>query len=84
MFQTILRDCGTIEQNLAKEYADHEKQVEELVSAPIQTLLDNDFPNILKQKRNLSKYILDKDSASNRYHVSFNFDLIFFLSFGQH
>lgn len=73
LFCAILRKCAMVQQDLAREYADHEKQIEDLVSAPIQLLLESDFHNILKQKRNLSKYILDKDSASNRYHVSFVF-----------
>ncbi|XP_044268980.1 SH3 domain-binding protein 1-like isoform X2 [Tribolium madens] len=70
LFCATLKKCAMAEQDLAREYADHEKQVEDLVSAPIQLLLDSDFHNILKQKRNLSKYILDKDSASNRYHAT--------------
>lgn len=64
-----MRDCGQTEQDLAKEQAEHEIKVEQLVSSPLQQVLDNDLPNILKQKRNLSKYILDKDSASSRYNV---------------
>jgi hypothetical protein len=70
LFCTILKKCGNAQQELAKQYADQEKQVEDFVSTPLQTLLDTDFHNILKQKRNLSKYILDKDSASNRYHAT--------------
>lgn len=58
-----------VEQDLSKEYADHEKKVEELVSGRIQGLLESDFSSILKQKRTLTKHILDKDSASNRYNV---------------
>lgn len=70
LFNNIIRKCGSVQQDLAKEYADHEKQIEDLVSAPIHALLEGEFHNILKQKRNLSKYILDKDSASNRYNVN--------------
>lgn len=67
----MLRDCGIAEQDLAKEQAEHEIKVEQMVSSPLQVVLENDIPNILKQKRHLSKYILDKDSANNRYNVSF-------------
>ncbi|XP_057651897.1 rho GTPase-activating protein 92B-like isoform X1 [Diorhabda carinulata] len=70
LFQIILRECGQVEQQLAREYADHELKVEELVYAPLQNVLENDFPNILKHKHNLRKYCLDKDSASNRYQAS--------------
>lgn len=66
----MVRECGQAEQDLAKEQAEHEIKVEQMVSSPLQQVLDNDLPNILKQKRNLSKYILDKDSASSRYNVS--------------
>lgn len=70
LFQIILRECGQVEQQLARDYADHELKVEELVYAPLQNVLENDFPNILKHKHNLRKYCLDKDSASNRYQAS--------------
>lgn len=69
LFQCVVRECGQAEQDLAKEQAEHEVKVEQMVSSPLQQVLDNDLPNILKQKRNLSKYILDKDSASSRYNV---------------
>lgn len=68
LFQNVLKESGRLEQDLAKDYAEHEMKVEEMVYGPLQKLLDIDFPNILKQKRNLSKYCLDKDSASNRYN----------------
>lgn len=70
LFQHILKEAGRVEQDLAKEYAEHELKVEEMVCAPLQKVLDHEFPNILKHKRNLSKYCLDKDSATNRYQVN--------------
>ncbi|CAH1185486.1 unnamed protein product [Phyllotreta striolata] len=70
LMHTILRECGQLEQQLGGEYADHELKVEELVYSPLQYVLENDFPNILKHKHNLRKYCLDKDSASNRYQAS--------------
>lgn len=72
LLQPILRECAVIEFELAKEQADHELKVEQMVSAPIQAIIDTDLPNIIKHKRNLNKYMLDKDSASNRYHASKN------------
>ncbi|XP_025831991.1 rho GTPase-activating protein 17-like [Agrilus planipennis] len=70
LIQYILRECGQAEIDLAKEQAEHELKVEQLVSAPLQAVIDNDLPNIFKHKQNLKKYILDKDSASNRYHAA--------------
>lgn len=74
-----MRECGLVEQDLAKEQAEHEVKVEQMVSLPMQSVLDNDIPNILKQKRHLNKYILDKDSANNRYNVSFYQQTIYFF-----
>lgn len=54
---------------MARDFAEHELKVEEMVFNPLQGILENEFPNILKHKHNLRKYCLDKDSASNRYHV---------------
>ncbi|CAH1112463.1 unnamed protein product [Psylliodes chrysocephalus] len=70
LIHVILKECGAVEQQLARDYSDHELKVEELVYAPLQNVLENDFPNILKHKHNLKKYCLDKDSASNRYQAS--------------
>ncbi|KAL3285307.1 hypothetical protein HHI36_019416 [Cryptolaemus montrouzieri] len=70
LFQDILREAGGVEQQLAKEYAEHEVKVEDLISIPIQKLLDLDFPSIMKHKRSLSKYSLDKDSTSSRYQAT--------------
>ncbi|XP_044750747.1 SH3 domain-binding protein 1-like [Coccinella septempunctata] len=70
LFQDIVREAGSIEQQLAKEYAEHEIKVEDLISIPIQKLMDTEFPSILKHKRNLSKYSLDKDSTNSRYQAT--------------
>ncbi|XP_030750883.1 rho GTPase-activating protein 17-like isoform X2 [Sitophilus oryzae] len=70
LFQHVLKDSGRVEQELAKEFADHEVKVEELVYSPLQRVIDVELPNIIKQKHNLKKYCLDKDSASNRYHAT--------------
>ncbi|KAJ8938339.1 hypothetical protein NQ318_000131 [Aromia moschata] len=70
LFQEVLREAGLIEQQLAREYAEHEMKVEEMVYAPFQNVLENEFPNVIKYKHNLRKYCLDKDSASNRYHAT--------------
>ncbi|KAK5642294.1 hypothetical protein RI129_008461 [Pyrocoelia pectoralis] len=72
LLQPIIRECAAVELELAKEQADHELKVEQIVSTPLQKIIDNDLPNIIKHKRNLNKYILDRDSASNRYNASKN------------
>jgi hypothetical protein len=61
---TILSDCAKLEINLANEALDHETQVEQLVVAALQQLLDND---VAKHKAKLSKLTLDMDSARTRY-----------------
>lgn len=66
----MIKECGQIEQELAREQAEHESKVEQLVSNPLQPIIENELPNIIKLKRNLNKYMLDKDSIKNRYHVS--------------
>lgn len=70
LFQDIIREAGNIEQQLAKEYAEHEIKVEDLISIPIQKLIDTEFPSISKYKRSLSKYSLDKDSTNSRYQAT--------------
>lgn len=77
----MIRECGQIEQELAREQAEHESKVEQLVSNPLQPIIDNELPNVIKLKRNLNKYMLDKDSIKNRYHVS---DFVVFFLFLIH
>lgn len=75
LFQHILKECGHVEQDLAKEQAEHESKVEQLVSSPLLPILEIELPNIAKLKKNLNRHVLDKDSFSNRYHqvTSFSF-----------
>ncbi|CAG9770390.1 unnamed protein product [Ceutorhynchus assimilis] len=70
LLQHVLKISGNAEQDLAKEYAEHEAKVEEMVYGPLQKVIENELPSILKQKHNLKKYCLDKDSASNRYQAT--------------
>lgn len=62
-----LSECGKAQVALANETVEHETKVEQYVSAPLQHILETDVPNILKHKRNLTKLILDMDSARARY-----------------
>lgn len=69
LLKPVLTKCGKAEMDLARELADHENKVEQMVTIPVHNVLENDLPNILKHKRTLSKLVLDKDSANNRYQV---------------
>lgn len=62
-----LAECGRVQVALAHETVEHESKVEQYVAAPLQYILENDIPNILKHKRNLTRLILDMDSARARY-----------------
>ncbi|KAL1518052.1 hypothetical protein ABEB36_001735 [Hypothenemus hampei] len=68
LLQHILKIAAPVEMELAKEFAEHESKVEELVYTPLQKVIDHELPSILKQKHNLKKYCLDMDSANSRYH----------------
>lgn len=70
LLRPVLTKCGKVLIDLAKELTEHESKVEQMVSSPIQAVLESDIPAILKTKRTLSKLVLDKDSANNRYQVN--------------
>lgn len=46
-------------------------RIETSVLVPLQQIIDNDVPNIMKQKRYLTRLILDMDSAKNRYKCKY-------------
>ncbi|KAF7270622.1 SH3 domain-binding protein 1-like isoform X2 [Rhynchophorus ferrugineus] len=69
LFQFILKESGRVQQDLATDYADHERKLEEMVYNPLQEVIQS-VNAITKQKHNLKKYCLDKDSASQRYHAT--------------
>lgn len=73
LLRPVLHKCGRAQMELAREMSEHECKIENMVSQPIQNVLENDIPAILKTKRTLSKLILDKDSATNRFQVTFSF-----------
>jgi len=80
----VLVECGRMEMSLANEVMDHEAKVDQYVAAPLQHILDTDVPSILKHKRNLTRLILDMDSARARYfqaikHSTGNYCMIFYL-----
>ncbi|KAH9630739.1 hypothetical protein HF086_010680 [Spodoptera exigua] len=64
----ILYECGKTEKFLANEIAEHELKVEQLVCAPLTTISDQDLPAIMKAKKQLSRLMSEKESATSRYH----------------
>ncbi|CAH2037716.1 unnamed protein product, partial [Iphiclides podalirius] len=64
----ILYECGKTEKFLANEIAEHELKVEQLVCAPLSAISDQDLPAIMKAKKQLSRLISEKESATSKYH----------------
>ncbi|XP_068631616.1 rho GTPase-activating protein 44 [Battus philenor] len=64
----ILYECGKTEKFLANEIAEHELKVEQLVCAPLAAISDQDLPAIMKAKKQLSRLISEKESATSKYH----------------
>ncbi|KAM8843907.1 rho GTPase-activating protein 17b isoform 4-T5 [Spinachia spinachia] len=60
--------CGEAESRLAAELMQHEVQVERDVLEPLNQLAEVEIPNILKQRKQLAKLVLDYDSAKTRYY----------------
>ncbi|KAA0725287.1 Rho GTPase-activating protein 17 [Triplophysa tibetana] len=59
--------CGDAENRLASELMQHEVQIEKDILDPLNQLAELDIPNILKQRRQLAKMVLDYDSARARW-----------------
>ncbi|KAK9745666.1 BAR domain [Popillia japonica] len=68
LLRDVLTECACAEHALADEQYQHELKVELLVGKPLFEVLDKELPNISKLRRSLAKYVLDKDSAKNRYN----------------
>nr|XP_040047229.1 rho GTPase-activating protein 17b isoform X1 [Gasterosteus aculeatus aculeatus] len=60
--------CGEAEGRLAAELMQHEVQIERDVLEPLNQLAEIEIPNILKQRKQLAKLVLDYDSAKTRYY----------------
>ncbi|XP_076853376.1 rho GTPase-activating protein 17b isoform X2 [Brachyhypopomus gauderio] len=67
MIGKMMELCGEAESVLAYEQSQHEVQLERDVLDPINQLAEVDIPNILKQRKQLAKLVLDYDSAKTRY-----------------
>ncbi|KAI1896016.1 hypothetical protein AGOR_G00090460 [Albula goreensis] len=59
--------CGDAENRLASELMQHEVQIEKDVLDPLNQLAEIDIPNILKQRKQLARLVLDYDSAKARW-----------------
>ncbi|XP_023677564.1 rho GTPase-activating protein 17b isoform X3 [Paramormyrops kingsleyae] len=59
--------CGDVENRLASELMQHEVQIEREVMDPLNQLAEVEIPNILKQRKQLAKLVLDYDSARARW-----------------
>uniref|UniRef100_A0A8B9KGI8 Rho GTPase-activating protein 17 n=1 Tax=Astyanax mexicanus TaxID=7994 RepID=A0A8B9KGI8_ASTMX len=59
--------CGEAENKLASELMQHEMQIEKDILDPLNLLAEVEIPNILKQRRQLAKLVLDYDSARGRW-----------------
>lgn len=60
--------CGDAENKLAFEQSQHEVQLERDILEPLSQLAEVDIPNIIKQRKQLAKLVLDYDSAKTRYY----------------
>lgn len=76
LFRDVLTECALAEHALADEQYQHESKLEQLVGKPLFDVLDKELPNISKLRRSLAKYVLDKDSAKNRYNSVINMEFI--------
>ncbi|XP_035258590.1 rho GTPase-activating protein 17a isoform X2 [Anguilla anguilla] len=63
----MMEVCGEAENRLASELMQHEVQIEKDVLDPLNQLAEVDIPNILKQRRQLARLVLDYDSAKARW-----------------
>ncbi|XP_036446251.1 rho GTPase-activating protein 17b isoform X3 [Colossoma macropomum] len=67
MIGKMMEVCGEAENKLAYEQSQHEVQLERDILDPLNQLAEVDIPNILKQRKQLAKLVLDYDSARARY-----------------
>ncbi|KAJ8413650.1 hypothetical protein AAFF_G00081570 [Aldrovandia affinis] len=63
----MMEACGDAENRLASELMQHEVQIEKDVLDPLNQLAEIDIPNILKQRKQLARLVLDYDSAKARW-----------------
>uniref|UniRef100_A0A8C5G3Y6 Rho GTPase activating protein 17b n=1 Tax=Gouania willdenowi TaxID=441366 RepID=A0A8C5G3Y6_GOUWI len=64
----MMEECGEAESRLATELMHHEMQIERDILEPLNQLAEVEIPNILKQRKQLAKLVLDYDSAKTRWY----------------
>ncbi|XP_061567954.1 rho GTPase-activating protein 17b isoform X1 [Cololabis saira] len=64
----MMEMCGDAESLLANELMQHELQIEKDILDPLNQLAEVEIPNILKQRKQLAKLVLDYDSAKTRWY----------------
>ncbi|XP_008415021.1 rho GTPase-activating protein 17b isoform X2 [Poecilia reticulata] len=64
----MLEVCGETESRLAAELMQHELQIEKDILDPLNQLAEVEIPNILKQRKQLARLVLDYDSAKTRWY----------------
>ncbi|XP_034749699.1 rho GTPase-activating protein 17b isoform X2 [Etheostoma cragini] len=67
LFGKMMDVCGEAEGKLAAELMHHEVQIERDILDPLNQLAEIEIPNILKQRKQLAKLVLDYDSAKTRW-----------------
>ncbi|KAL2101103.1 hypothetical protein ACEWY4_002864 [Coilia grayii] len=60
--------CGEAEDKLAYDQSQHEVEIQRDILDPLNQLAEVDIPNILRQRKQLAKLVLDYDSARARYY----------------
>ncbi|KAK7940332.1 hypothetical protein WMY93_003658 [Mugilogobius chulae] len=68
MIGKMMDACGEAEGRLAAELLQHEVLLERDILEPLNQLAEVDIPNILKQRKQLAKLVLDYDSAKARWY----------------
>ncbi|XP_020851095.1 rho GTPase-activating protein 17 isoform X4 [Phascolarctos cinereus] len=64
----MLESCGEAQNLLAQELSQHEVFVEKEIMEPLTNIAEVDIPNIQKQRKQLSKLVLDWDSVRARWN----------------
>ncbi|KAM9457597.1 rho GTPase-activating protein 17b isoform 2-T2 [Clarias gariepinus] len=67
MIGKMMEACGEAESKLAFEQSQHEVQLERDILDPLNQLAEVEIPNIMKQRKQLARLVLDYDSARARY-----------------
>lgn len=67
---SILHKCASIEEELGKELLTYETKVDKIVLNPIINLLEVDFPNVIRMRKQLTKLIQDMDVTRTKYNTA--------------